>query len=138
MIHPAYGYLHCENVETRVEPLAEKPVTFNWTIHTQLGADRKLAAAFANSQVGYSKLIGARGSGSERLEIVPVPLVTQTIPIGPYGVYSDRGGLCSQDRVFRQDSLSINRSTGTPPMICDSIISSTSSRVTPPYQTPSG
>jgi len=40
--------------------------------------------------------------------------------------------------VFKQLSAMRKRSTGVPPMMCDSMISSTSAAVTRPYQTASG
>jgi hypothetical protein len=45
---------------------------------------------------------------------------------------------CSHAAVLRQESASISRSTGLPPRMCDSTISSTSASVTCPYQTASG
>src|SRR5215469_4805202 len=48
------------------------------------------------------------------------------------------GARCAQLEVFRHSSGIRSRSTGLPFTMCDSMISSTSSAVTCPYQTPSG
>jgi len=59
--------------------------------------------------------------------------------IGPYiQLGSGFGFWCSHTGVFRQESASCSRSTGFPPTMWDSMISSTSVSVTWPYQTASG
>jgi hypothetical protein len=46
--------------------------------------------------------------------------------------------LCSQLAVFKHESFSSKRSTGRPPIMWESTISSTSAKVTPAYQIASG
>src|SRR5262249_30679658 len=45
---------------------------------------------------------------------------------------------CGQLGVFTHSFAKVNRATGFPPTMCDSMISSRSATVTPPYQTCSG
>jgi hypothetical protein len=83
IIHPAYGEITCSDSESTMAPGATRSVTVDWTIRAQPFGNRTLVlvAALTSSDFGYSKLSGTRGTPSEKLELVPVPLATQVLNV---------------------------------------------------------
>jgi hypothetical protein len=87
IIHPAYGEITCSDSEGTMAPGATRSVAVDWTIGAQPFGNRTLVlvAALTSSEFGYSKLAGTRGTPSEKLEIVSVPLATHILHIPPTG-----------------------------------------------------
>lgn len=84
VVHPAFGEVSCDDSESTIAAGARRATTLTMTRGAiQPAGDRKLVAvtALLSSDFGYSKLSGARGTPSEKLELVPVAIKTQTLPI---------------------------------------------------------
>jgi hypothetical protein len=84
VIQPAFGDMSCVSTEDAFAPNARLSAQVSWTIRARPVGDRKLVAecALTMPDVGYSKQSEAKDAQEEKkLEIVPVPLVTQIIPV---------------------------------------------------------
>jgi hypothetical protein len=84
IVHPAFGEVSCADNDSAMAIGASRSAKVSWTSGAaQPSADRKLVAVvgFTSPDFGYSKLVGTRGTPTEKLEIVPVALRTETIAV---------------------------------------------------------
>jgi hypothetical protein len=86
VVHPAFGNATSGDNESTVAAGSSKTVKISWT-HGGIvpSGDHKLVAvaAFVSPDYGYSKLSGTRDTASEKLELLPVALITWTIAVQP-------------------------------------------------------
>ncbi len=83
VVNPAYGELTLVDEETAFKAGGDRTAKLSWTIVARPVGDRSLVAvtAITSSRLGYSKLSGTRKTPSEKLELVAVPIASQTIPL---------------------------------------------------------
>src|SRR5262249_18177922 len=86
VVNPLYGELTVVDEETTLLAGSAKTAKLSWIFNAKPLGGRSLVAvtALTSSQLGYSKLAGTRKSRSEALELVSVPIASQTIPLATH------------------------------------------------------
>jgi hypothetical protein len=83
IVNPAYGEVSSADTESVMALGVKKTAKMVWKVGAVPTGDRRLVAvaALTSSELGYSKLAGTRWTPSAKLELVPVPLATQSVPV---------------------------------------------------------
>jgi hypothetical protein len=92
VVNPVFGELTTANEETAFKAGESKSAKLSWTIAARPAGDRDLVAvtAILSSQLGYSKLSGTRKTASQKIELIPVAIATQTIPLSNHSNVSSQ------------------------------------------------